>query len=677
MARLFRTLSPVAVAVAAAGAVLAVLVSVRGPVPPTVWVITATSVVYLPVVLVGSALVRSAPRNPVSWLFLVSGVGVPLSALTGALVPVLAARGGADPGWVAVAMNALLCLGVFPLAGFGLLLFPDGRIATRAQRVLARLWGLHFVVVLAWSLFGTEDFTWVPGVVNPIGVPAGAAEAVSAAGIAAVMLTGPLVVATAVTVLRRARRAEGTTRQGLLLAAVTGFAVAAAFLACAVVGAAGGDTAAVGAVENLAVLAVGIAAWAGIVRYGLFDVRLVLSRSLTYALLVAAVVAVYLVTAAALDAVLGELTTAGVATALAVVVAMPLREWLGRMVRVRVYGLRDEPGTAFARLGERLTAVGAPSEVLPVAARTVAEALRLPYVAIEVDGRVLATAGDPRPGATERLALPYAGETVGTLVVQRLDDRAHPRDDALLDTLVQQVAVAARAVSLADNLQRSREHIVNLREDERRRLRRDLHDGLGPTMAGIALGLDLIARDPATTEPGRLALRELRHETEKAVADVRRIVYGLRPPVLDELGLAAALAEQAARLAGDDVTIDPLPPLPPLPAAVEVAAYRIAVEAVANAVRHAPGCRVRVAITVADGLDITVTDDGPGIPTGFVAGVGITSMRERAAELGGTCAVRRGEPGTVVTAHLPLTEPPPSATEPDLDGVAVGAGAPR
>jgi two-component system, NarL family, sensor kinase len=472
------------------------------------------------------------------------------------------------------------------------------------------------------------------------------------AGIVGILLNGPLVGLTSWALLRRARHATGPARNGLTLAAGAGFTVAAAFLLCVAVGVSGGATEQVSVLENLATIAVGLAAWAGIVRYGLYDIRVVLSRSITYGVLLVAVIGGYVLVAALLQSLLGEVTSAAVATALAVVVALPLREWLARRVRVRIYGLGDEPVTAFARLGERLTAVGTPGEVLPAAVRTVAEALRLPYVAIEVDGVLLAAAGTAWPGDVERVALPYGGETVGTLVLQRADSRSHPRDLALLDTLVRQVAVAARSVSLAADLQRSREQLVALREDERRRLRRELHDGLGPTMAGIALGIDTIARDPATPPAGREALRELRTETERAVGEVRRIVYGLRPPVLDELGLAAALREQAARLGGAQVQVGPLPPLP---AAVEVAAYRIAVEAMANAARHAPGSRVRVHVEAGDQLELTVVDDGPGLPVGYAAGVGISSMRERAAELGGTVTVRRADPGTVVTAALPLT----------------------
>jgi signal transduction histidine kinase len=197
-------------------------------------------------------------------------------------------------------------------------------------------------------------------------------------------------------------------------------------------------------------------------------------------------------------------------------------------------------------------------------------------------------------------------------------------------------------------------------EEERRRLRRDLHDGLGPTLAGIALGIDTVHRALPVESPGGTAelLVALREETEQAVADIRRIAYNLRPPVLDERGLVGAIREHANRLGGATVTVPA--PLPQLPAAVEVAAYRIAVEAMTNASRHAPGTAIEVSLSVNGHLELQVADAGNGLPPGFRAGVGLRSMRERAAELGGECVLNPRDPhGTVVRASLPL-EPAPS-----------------
>jgi signal transduction histidine kinase len=214
---------------------------------------------------------------------------------------------------------------------------------------------------------------------------------------------------------------------------------------------------------------------------------------------------------------------------------------------------------------------------------------------------------------------------------------------------------------LTDDLVRSRERIITATEEERRRLRRDLHDGLGPTLAGVVLGLHR-ARSAVEVSPAAATeqLTELCEQVQEAVAEVRRLVYGLRPPTLDELGLVGGLEEQA-RMLGVSTTVVGSEGLA-LPAAVEVAAYRIAVEAMTNAARHASARHCEVAIRlekVAErpSLMIDVADDGTGVPDSFRAGVGISSMRERASELGGSCAIeRRPQGGTRVLARIPLAD---------------------
>jgi len=207
---------------------------------------------------------------------------------------------------------------------------------------------------------------------------------------------------------------------------------------------------------------------------------------------------------------------------------------------------------------------------------------------------------------------------------------------------------------------------VGAREEERRRLRRDLHDELGPTLAGLTLGLDTarsLANGQANPEALQQLLSRLKTETQQAVTDVRRIVYGLRPPALDELGLAGSLREEIARLRreapGVAITLHCQGgELAGLPAAVEVAAYRIVTEALTNVVRHSSACSCEVNINLDQGLAIDVCDDGVGFPEGWRAGVGITAMRERAAELGGNLSIQPREPhGTSIAARLPTGRP--------------------
>ena len=232
--------------------------------------------------------------------------------------------------------------------------------------------------------------------------------------------------------------------------------------------------------------------------------------------------------------------------------------------------------------------------------------------------------------------------------------------------------MAAHAVRLTADLQHSRERLVAACEEERRRLRRDLHDGLGPALAGLTLKIETARNRLVRLDPAADALfADLVARTQAAVADIRRLVYALRPPALDELGLAGALREVAAQYKSSGLRIVFEAPcsLPALPAAVEVAAYRIGQEALANVVRHAGArsCVLRLELDQT-ALCLEVLDDGRGLPAGQRSGVGLASMQERAAELGGSCTVESvPSGGTRVHARLPLpntcTDGAPSTTE--------------
>jgi signal transduction histidine kinase len=256
--------------------------------------------------------------------------------------------------------------------------------------------------------------------------------------------------------------------------------------------------------------------------------------------------------------------------------------------------------------------------------------------------------------------LVYQAETLGQmLVVPRGPGESFtPSERRLLEDIALQAGVAAHAVRLTADLQRSRERLVTAREEERRRLRRDLHDGLGPQLASLTLTVaaarELLRHDVDAADK---LLQELSAHTQAAIADIRRVVYDLRPPALDDLGLVLALREQATNYshAGLQITIDAPEQLPPLPAAVEVATYRIIQEGLTNVVRHAQARSCAVRLALGDGLEVEVKDDGVGLPKGIRAGVGLTSMRERTAELGGTCQIDSTlGVGTCIRASLPL-----------------------
>ncbi|MBX3635061.1 MAG: hypothetical protein KF683_06695, partial [Rubrivivax sp.] len=433
-----------------------------------------------------------------------------------------------------------------------------------------------------------------------------------------------------------------------------------------------------------------IAVW----RYRLWDIDAIINRTLVYGSLTAIVVGIYMLVVGALGLLLhvrGSLFISLLGTGLVALLLQPLRERLQRAVNRLMYGERDDPYAVLSRLAQRLEATLETDNLLETIAETVAQALRLPYVAIALnEGGHFKTVAEHRAGqGAERraivaeagaltLPLVHQAEVIGQLIVapRTPGEGFSPADQRLLADIAHQAGVAAQAARLAADLQRSRERLVTSREEERRRLRRDLHDGLGPTLASHSFqleeALELLAGDTASgAAPDPVAatalLRDLKTQTQAMVADIRRLIYQLRPPALDELGLLGALQIQAAKLAGANQTlriaVAATPAvLLPLPAAVEVAAYHIVLEALTNVTRHARAHTCHVYLAVSAGqpktLEITIIDDGLGLPSQLQAGVGLISMRERAEELGGACLVEAGATGgTRVRARLPLSSP--------------------
>jgi signal transduction histidine kinase len=308
-----------------------------------------------------------------------------------------------------------------------------------------------------------------------------------------------------------------------------------------------------------------------------------------------------------------------------------------------------------------------PEAVLPMIVETVTQALKLPYAAITLkqgdEFLIVASHGEAGEIALN-LPLVYQAETIGQLLLasRTRGETFTSADRGLLDNLARQAGIAAHAVRLTTELQRARERLVTTREEERRRLRRDLHDGLGPTLAALNLQAGavrtLIPQDP---DEATALVIEWRSTLRAVIADIRRLVYDLRPPALDELGLIGAIHEQATQYStyagtnGVQMLLEAPDHLPALPAAIEVAAYRIAQEALANVARHARARTCRIHLWLDNALYLSITDDGIGLPEQHRSGVGLLSMRERAEELGGSCNIdSTGSLGTCVSALLPF-----------------------
>jgi two-component system NarL family sensor kinase len=606
-------------AVTALGAVFMVAWAAAGrPVPAAGglagWVAPLVTVVSYGVA--GAVLVDRRPDLPFGWLL--GGVAV-LVAGHAALAWPLQAQ-GTPPGWIAAADGVAF----LPVAVQGLVnvRFPQGRPASR--------WGAALEV----------------GIV---------------AGTVLVLIGGPLTALAPVVVLLglvaglgvvwRCVRARGIARQQLKWRAA-GVLVALALFPLA----ASERLSFASAVDApLFVLTLALP----VLRYRLWAIDTIVRRSAAYAVVTAVLVAGYLGVAAAVAQVASARVAAPVA---AVVVAMcfaPLRQRVQRLVDRLFYGDRADPYRTLRELG-RQARTGARGDLLGALVRTVATSLRLPYAAVESPGGAVLAEHGARGARVERWALEYDRRAAGTLLAspRRGEDGFDERDRDVLAGIAGHLGVVVHADGLTAELLASRERLVTAREEERRRLRRDLHDGLGPVLTAVGLNLDAarskLAGDPLGADRH---VAEAKEAAAQALADVRRVAHALRPPALDDLGLVGALRAQAQRLgAGSAVEVDvEVGPLPDLPAAVEVAVFRVAVEAVTNAVRHSGGRRCRVAIAAAGGeLSLRVHDDGPGRGP-WAAGVGLTAMHERVDELGG--ALHAGpDPGggATVAATLPL-----------------------
>jgi signal transduction histidine kinase len=394
----------------------------------------------------------------------------------------------------------------------------------------------------------------------------------------------------------------------------------------------------------------------GVLHYGLLGINAALRRGLVYAAYTVLVFTLYFIVIWAFTEWLDEPLTAAVTAALAAVGLAPVRDRLQRAADRLVYGARRDPLQALAELSDKLEASDRLDPV-PAAVATITAAVRADgAVIISPEGEVLARAGE-EPSRYLALPLGFGGTEIGELRVAqpRGGGRYTGANLRLLRALTAQLAVVVSATQLTEELEAERIRVVTATRDERDRLRRDLHDGLGPSLTGMSLGLQALSGmtdDPAATT----LVRRLREETDTAVRDIRRIIDGLRPTVLDTAGLTQAVERHAGTLDATlpvDVTADGLPVLAP---DVEVAAYRIIAEALTNAARHAHAQHASVTISADESLHIAVSDDGCGITADpGPRGVGLSSMRRRAEALGGGLNIHSTDGGTTVTATLPLS----------------------
>jgi signal transduction histidine kinase len=552
--------------------------------------------------------------------------------------------------------------GFFPLITLVPLLYPDGLLAGRGWRLAALCAVVGTALLSVGMCLYPEPFAGPVPVEKPV-----TSEVVALAfTVPGALLVAPAALGGLGALVVRVRSSRGVARRQVAVLIVPAALVLVVTLAQSAIPSPW-DVLAQAAAIMMLPLAIGVA----VTRHGLYDLDTAVRRALVAASLAVCLAGLYISVLAVLRALAGSSSPASAAVAAGVtgVLLQPLAKRLSAGVDRLYYGDRANPYAVLTLLGQDLTAVGLDVSSVPeVVGHRVVTSLRLGGAEIELyvddERRAVATVGGSVPENAPAFDLRHRGEVVGRLrVAPRPGERElDPRDAEILERVVDQAAPALAALQLHQQLQRSRESLVTTREIERRRLRRELHDGLGATLAGMRLQVESARRLVGEPTAQRL-LDSTGNGIIQAVAEVRHICAGLRPPGVDDLGLGRAidLAADRVRTPGLDVRVD-VGLLPDVGPATEAAAYRITAEALANVVRHSGASEVTVTVRVQEtGLVVTVEDDGVGVEPDAVRGVGLTSMQRRAEELGGRLVVSTPENlrGTRVQAVLPIAEVSP------------------
>ncbi|MGC5011205.1 sensor histidine kinase [Streptosporangium sp. DT93] len=611
--------------------------------------------------VVGAFLLAHRSRPVTAWLMCAGGLMCSIMVFSEALMFTFAAAGNLDvAGYLRWFMSPGKVIGGTLLGVMLPLYSPDGRLPSRRWRpvVVAALvvGAVDIVATTVRPAPAPAHYPWPQVIPNVLAVDALAPYNLPVRQVTSTLVIGFVALAM-VSLLLRFRRADPVLRRQIAWPLLA-FALYVVLLL-------------IGFVRLEREWALITTVWAGLIpvaiafsalKYRLYGIDTVVSRAFVAAGLIAAISVLYAVGTVVGLALSGYDRIGGlIAALLAGVVFHPIRHRLRRLIDRLMYGTHGDPQALAARLAAEVRD-SEPANALAAVASVIKDGLSVTGVAVEVHepGARQVQVGLLGP-APRGVPLVWHGEPVGRLLLgvpgRRRFAAAH--NDRLVAAATPYVADVVHAVRMTADLQRSRERILTAREEERRRLRRDLHDGLGHALTDMAMSINMarISLRSAPASADRL-LMELRGGMDAVSQEIRDLVYGLRPPTLDELGLAGAV-RALAQEGGPKVTVETEGDLSDLPAAAEVAAYRIAQEALTNVRKHAGAARAVVSLRRAESLTVRVQDDGTGLPSGPRSGVGLLSMRERAAELGGTCVIETSPGGgTVVEAVLPLPAVP-------------------
>jgi signal transduction histidine kinase len=668
------------VVLACAGLVLSALNGVRGGLlSPTLFTLT-----FLGFGLTGSLVASRRPDNSIGWLLLGTALGlVTLGLSTQYATYAVQTDPGALPGgvWAAWVISWAWGAVIGPMVTFLFLLFPDGHVPSRRWRPVAWVAGVDLAIIAVAGMVNPNADSGLP-VGNPIGIEA-AGKAVDALIGVAFLILLILALLSVASLIVRFRRSGGDERQQIkLLAFAAG--ILAAWLTLTSIGEFAriswlADSALITVLSVVAFLALPVAVGAAILKYRLYELDLVIRKTVVFGLLALFMTLVYAAVVGGIGALVGRTSNtllSFVAAAALAVLFQPARERARRIADRLVYGKRATPYEVLAEFSGRVGEAYSTDDVLPRMAQLLAEGTGATSATVwlRVGGEVRPTASWPEgrhedPLALEGDTLPmfenqdavevrHQGELLGALTVTMPPaDPMNPAKEKLVRDLAGQAGLVLRNVRLIEELRASRQRLVAAQDQERRRLERDLHDGAQQQLVALAvkqrLAEGLVRRDP---DKAAQMLADLQAETAEALENLRDLARGIYPPLLADRGLGAALEAQA-RKAAVPVSVE-TDGIGRYPQDVEAALYFCCLEALQNVSKYANATHATVRLSDEGGLSFEVSDDGSGFdPDSTGYGTGLQGMADRLDAIGGTLQVRStpGE-GTVVIGRVPAED---------------------
>jgi signal transduction histidine kinase len=627
-------------------------------------------VANLAVPVVGFVLASRRPANRVGWLFLVAGLGLGLGGFLAqyGLHALVADPGSLPAGRAAAWLSNWIWVIPLAMLAFVFLLFPTGQLRSRRWRPAA--WfvsGAFTLIAVDWLVNATRFWSDPFGSASQSGSPLLLAPLL-------ILMPAALVISVAAVVVRFAR-SSGEERLQLKWFAAAALLVVATFIASIFV-----NSAVVNVLQNVAFLCLWAAIGVAVLKYRLYEIDVVISRAVLYGSLAVFITAVYAGLVVGVGTLAGgrdSTLLAALAAAVVAVAFQPARQWAGRLANRVVYGRRATPYQVLSDFAQRIGGAYSHEEVLPQMAHIVAAGTGAEHVVVwlRVDDQLRPEASsggrpDAAPLAVDGQELPalpaadvsvpvvHGGDLLGAISIRMpKGEPLRPAGQQLVTDVASQAALVLSNVGLVEDLRASRQRLVTAPDEARRRLERNIHDGAQQDLVALAIKLRLAA-ETVDDDPARQILGELQTDATGALDNLRDLARGIYPPLLADLGLAAALNAQASKSA--------------LPVAVEAggigrfgqdteaAVYFCCLEALQNTAKYAQATHARICLQAQNRtLRFTVSDDGTGYDTRHTPmGSGQRNMADRLAALGGRLEVRSAPShGTTITGQLPAPIP--------------------